>query len=127
MPAKGLQLLAFVVALMFAPAAFAQQQRPSMLGNSFDLKGAILSPAPLGPPSQLEPPVAAAAPQVAPSAAAQQEAAAPRKTVSSKPRQKPSVAARKPKANPLDSYARDPQRQIWPCRGGGICAWTQPR
>ena len=53
--------------------------------------------------------------------------AAPRKMTSSKPRQKSAVAARKPKANPLNSYARDARRQTWPCAGGGICAWTHSR
>ena len=139
MPVKGLRLLPFVVATVFAGASFAQEQRPSMLDSSFDLKRAILSPTPLGPPSQFEPP-AAAKPATAPSMAAKpepkpsvakSEAASPRKTVSSKPRQKPAVAARKSKSNPLDSYARDARRQTrqqtWPCTGGGICAWIQPQ
>ncbi len=145
MPVKGLQLLPFVVAVL-ATAASAQEQPRSMLGGSFDLKGAILSPTPLGPPSQFEPPPVAAEPEAAPPVAApppvaakpeaapavaKSEVPAPRKTVSSKPRQKAAVAARKPKSNPLDSYARDTRRsyardtrpQSWPCTGGGICAW----
>jgi hypothetical protein len=58
------------------------------------------------------------------------ERPAPRKIVSSKPRQKSAVAARKPRSNPLESYATDTRRQTWPCArggGGGICAWTSPR
>src|SRR5436190_15781477 len=101
MPRKGLQLLPFVAVLMFASASLAQEQWRGMLGNSFDLKGAILSPAPIGPPSQLAPPPVAAKPQpVAPVAAKSEavaprrEAAAPRKIVSSKPQQKTAVAAR---------------------------------
>src|SRR5436190_19188467 len=115
MPRKGLQLLPFVAVLMFASASFAQEQWRGMLGNSFDLKGAILSPAPIGPPSPLEPPPTAATPQQAAPMAAKSEAVAPRKTVSSKPRQKTAVAprktttvaARKPKPGLLSSYARD--------------------
>lgn len=122
MPVKRLQLLPFVVAV-FATAASAQEQPRSMLGGSFDLKSAILSPTPLGPPSQFEPPAVAAKSEAAPTVA-KSDVAAPRKTVSSKPRQKPAVAARKPKSNPLDSYARDTRRQSWPCTGGGgICTW----
>lgn len=138
MPVKGLQLLPFVVALTAAGAAFAQDQPRSMLDRSFDLKRAILSPAPLGPPSQLEPPAVAAAPATTAStdakpAVAASEAATPRKLVSSKPRQKTAAAARKPKSSPLDAFARQKpkqqavQRQSWPCTGGGICGWSQPR
>lgn len=117
MPVKGLQLLPFVFATLFAGAALADERPRGMLGGSFDLKGAILSPTPIGPPSHFAPPPAAA----------KAEAVAPRNTPSSKPRQKTSAAARKPKPSPLDAYARDPRRQTWPCAGGGICAWTQPR
>jgi outer membrane biosynthesis protein TonB len=149
MPAKGLLRLSFLAVSMVASASsFAQEQPRSMLGN-FDLKSVVLSPVPLGPPSQFEPSAVAAEPETkpetTPTAAAEPDKepavapkpdrkpivakseAAPRKVTSSKPRQKSAVAARKPKANPLDSYARDAGRQTWPCTGGGICAWTQPR
>jgi hypothetical protein len=134
MSVKGLQLLPFVFAVV-ATAASAQEQPRSMLGGSFDLKGAMLSPTPLGPPSQFEPtpvaaPPVAAKPEAAPIVAKSEVPAARKtvsskpRTVSSKPRQKAAVAARKPKSNPLDSYARDTRRQSWPCTGGGgICAW----
>jgi hypothetical protein len=136
MPVKRLQLLAFVGAAVFASASSATEQPRSMIDSSFDLKRAILSPEPLGPPSHFEPPQAVATPPTAPPAvatapaapaAAAPQATTPRKTVSSKPRQKAAAAARKPRASPLDSYARDSRRQTWPCTGGGICAWTQPR
>jgi hypothetical protein len=137
MPVKGLQLLPFVAALAAAGAALAQDQPRSMLDRSFDLKRAILSPAPLGPPSRLEPPAVAAAPATTSStdakpAVAASKAAAPRKLVSSKPRQKTAASVRKPKSSPLNAYAHQKpkqqaiQRQSWPCTGGGICAWTQP-
>ena len=138
MPVKGLLKLSFFVATMVASAtSFAQDSKPSMLGGSFDLKSVILSPAPLGPPSHFEP--AAAAPRAAPPVAETRAQAkpetkashkpAPHKVVSSKPRQKSTVAARKPRPNPLNSYATDTRRQIWPCKAGsgGICAWTQGR
>lgn len=143
MPVKGLLQLSFVAALLASGTAPAQTAERSMLGD-FDLKSAVLSPAPLGPPSQFVPPAAAdkpvlaarpdakrtivakpdAKPDARPSVAASQ---APRKTASSRPRQKSTVAARKPKASPLESYARDVRRQTWPCTGGGICAWSKPQ
>jgi hypothetical protein len=153
MPVKGLLKLSFLaVSMMLSASSFAQDQPRSMLGN-FDLKSAVLSPAPLGPPSQFEPPAVAAKPETKPEsepettsaaavpdekpaaaakpdkkpAVAKSEATAPPQVISSKPRQKSAVAARKPKADPLDAYARDELRQTWPCTGGGICAWTQPR
>jgi hypothetical protein len=145
MPVKGLLKLSFLAASMVASAtALAQDQPRSMLGG-FDLKSVILSPAPLGPPSQFEPPTIAATPETTSAVAAEPDTkpdvaakpdkkpivakseAAPRKVTSSKPRQKSAVAARKPKASPLDSYARDAGRQTWPCTGGGICAWTTQR
>ena len=147
MPVKGLLKLSFFVATMVASAtSFAQDGKPSMLGGSFDLKSVILSPAPLGPPSHFEPaavatqpaaPVAETRAEAKPAAKAshKREAKAPqkptpRKVVSSKPRQKSAVAERKPRSNPLNSYATDSRRQTWPCKGGsgsGICAWTQQR
>jgi hypothetical protein len=122
MSVKRLLLSPFVVAVMFSAAASAQEQPSSMLGDSFDLKRAILSPTPLGPPSRFEAPAVAAKAEAAP-VVAKSKAVAPRKMVNTKPRQKTAVAARKPKSNPLDSYARDTRRQAWPCTGGGICAW----
>jgi hypothetical protein len=118
MSVKELLLLPFVALSMIASASsFAEEQPRSMLG-SFDLKSAILSPSPLGPPSQF------VSPQVVPPpAVATAKIAAPRRIVSRKPRQKTAVAARKPKSNPLDSYARESRRQTWPCVGEGICAW----
>jgi hypothetical protein len=143
MPVKGLLKLLFLAASMIASASsFAQEQPRSMLGN-FDLKSVVLSPAPLGPPSHFEPSAVAAKPEAKvdtesettsavaakpdPKPTTAKSEASPRKLASSKPRQKSAVAARKPKADPLDSYARDVYRQTWPCTGGGICAWTQPR
>lgn len=130
-----LTLLFLTAAMVISAASFAQEQPRSMLGGTFDLKAAVLNPAPLGPPSQFEPPPAvtsaagpavAAKPDAKPTVAAS-ETSAPRKTASSKPRQKSAVAARKPRPSPLDSYATDTRRQTWPCSGGGICAWSRQR
>jgi hypothetical protein len=149
MPVKGLLRLSFLAASMVvSTSSFAQDEPRSMLGN-FDLKSVVLSPVPLGPPSQFEPSAVVARPETKPETtstvaaeldkehaiaakpdrnpAVAKSGASPRKLVNSKPRQKSAVAARKPKADPLDSYARDARRQTWPCTGGGICAWTTPR
>lgn len=156
MPARGLQSFAFMMAVLVMGPALAQE-RPDMIGGGLDLKRAVLSPAPFGPPSQFAPvtpaagqetakvdattPEPATPAQASPAPAKAETAKAeettperakpaadrPRRAVSRKPRQKPAVATRKPRSNPLDSFARDPRRQVWPCRGGGICAWTQPR
>lgn len=126
-----LKLSFFTAAMVVSAASFAQEQPRKMLGGSVDLKAAVLDPAPFGPPSQFEPPVAAPAAGAAVTtehakpAIAASETRAPRRTVSSKPRQKSAVAARKPKRSLLDSYATDTRRQTWPCSGGGICAWSR--
>src|SRR5688572_9610492 len=123
MPVKGLKLLPFIALATIASASsFAEEQPRSMLGAS-DLKGIVLSPKPLGPPAQFE---QVAKPVAAPAVATTQPAA-PSRITRTPPRQKAAVAARKPKAAPRDSYARDVQRQTWPCAGGGTCAWTQGR
>ena len=66
---KRLLKLSFLTAALLAGAiSFAQSQPQGMIGGAFDLKSAILSPAPLGPPSQFEPPAAAAKPVANPTA-----------------------------------------------------------
>jgi hypothetical protein len=132
---KQLLKLSFLTAAMVlaCAASFAQAPPRTMIGGAFDLKAALLAPAPLGPASHFEPgsalePVAGPAATVASEAkptAAVSQANAPRKIASSKPRQKSAVAARKPRSSPLDSYATDARRQTWPCSGGGICAWSK--
>lgn len=129
------KLLFLIAAMVTGATSFAQAQPQSMIGGLFDLKAAVLSPAPLGPPSQFQPNVATAKPWIVQtesaasatkSPAAASETSTPRKIASSKPRHKPPVAARKPRTNPLESYATDTRRQTWPCSGGGgICAWTR--
>jgi hypothetical protein len=130
MPVKKLRLLAFVaVAGLAGTAAFAQEQPRRMLGAT-DLKSIVLSPAPLGPPATFEAPAAAPGTGTGQTVAKSEmtiETAAPRKGASTRVRAKAATAARKPKPSPLNSFARDVQRQTWPCTGGGICGWTQPR
>lgn len=123
MSVKRLLILPFVtLATVASASSFAEEQPRSMLG-SFDLKSAVLSPVPLGPPSQFVAPVAKPVAVTRPEPVAKSEAVAPPRIVSSKPRQKTAVAARKPKSNPLNAYARETRRQTWPCVGEGICAW----
>lgn len=142
MPMKGLLKSSFLIAgALVGAISFAHAQTRSMLDGTFNLKAAILSPAPLGPPSQFEPRAAIPEPEPALTAAPASKAAEatleraapheiaarkPHKIASSRPRQKSAVATRKPRSNPLESYATDTRRQTWPCTGGGgICAWAR--
>ena len=123
-------LLSAAVIMACAPAV---ASAAGYLGNA-DQKAALLSPVPLGPPAALEQ-VPAEVPVVA-----KDDAPAPQAQPAAKQRR--AVAApRRPRTNPLDSFARDTRprakshaaksqtmkRQTWPCTGGGICAWTTPR
>lgn len=132
MPAKGLLSLSLAAAFAFANAnAFAQDHPHGSFFGAFDLKSAVLSPEPLGPPSQFKKtPPSSSEYQVETHRAAKPQAEGPRTVATShksKPRQKIATAAKKPKSNPLNAYARDTRSQVWPCVGDGICTWRQPR
>ncbi|WJR80240.1 hypothetical protein [Bradyrhizobium sp. NP1] len=118
---------------------------------SLDPSQALLSPKPLGPPSEFAPvPVEAKADHAAEAAQAPAQLAVAPKVVVRKTtrpvhvaREKPARPARdkpvrlareKPRApatshvarrhtNPLDAQAFDTRIQTWPCRSGGICNW----
>lgn len=125
-----------------AGSAHADQYRPEEF-FSLDLKKAVLSPKPLGPPAQFEQvqvqaktdfegkPVQTTAVHVSamPKAAAKIRSAHVRVD-------KPHVRAEKARAsartrlarrhaNPLDAQASDTRIQVWPCRSGGICNWQR--
>lgn len=128
MPTKGLLPFTFVAAVALTSVAAAQTPVHDTFFGAFDLKSAVLSPVPLGPPSQFEPKAEARSVEKPQAEPAQTQPSRP--AVAShkpKPQQKLAAPARKPKSNPLDSYARDQRRQVWPCVGDGICAWTRPR
>ena len=128
-------LLSAAVIMACAPA---MANAAGYLGNA-DQRAALLSPVPLGPPASLE-----QVPIGVP-AAAKDDTATPRAQPAAKPKR--TVAQpRRPRTNPLDSFARDTRppakraaaksqpvkrqptkQQTWPCTGGGICAWTTPR
>lgn len=130
MPTKGLLPLIFVAVVALTNVTVAQAPAHDTFFGAFDLKSAVLSPVPLGPPSQFEPRTSEA-PQKADKPQAERiQAEQPRSASASrkpKPQQKLATPTRRPRSNPLDSYARDQRRQTWPCVGDGICAWTQPR
>jgi hypothetical protein len=137
---KGVFAAALCAASVAAGSARADQYRPEEF-FSLDLRKAVLSPKPLGPPAQFEQvqvqaktdfesrPVQTTAVHVSamPKAAAGIRSAQVRAD-------KPHVRAEKPRApartglarrhgNPLDSQASDTRIQVWPCRSGGICNW----
>lgn len=126
MSTKGLLSLTFAAAVALTSVATAQTPAHDTFFGAFDLKSAVLSPVPLGPASHFEPKAEAQSAEKPQTERPQTQA--PRPAVAShkpKPQQKLATPAKKPKSNPLDSYARDQRRQVWPCVGDGICAWTR--
>lgn len=99
-----------------------------------DLSKAVLSPKPLGPPTQFAPvpieadsgsPVARprAEAKPAPSAVVRKDRVAGR---AEKPRGAARARLARRHSNPLDAQASDTRIQLWPCNTGGICNWQHP-
>ena len=121
--------------LALASPAVADQYRPEeFLG--LDLSRAVLSPKPLGPPTEFAPvAVEAKSDGATESEQARAVPKAERQVVVRSPKvraanaQRPRVPARaklaKRHGNPLDAQARDTRIQTWPCKSGGICAWQR--
>ena len=116
--------------LAWAGLALADEYRPSeFLG--LDLSKAVLSPKPLGPPTQFAPvPIEANSGSPAAQARAEPKAVATtivRKGKVAERTEKPRGAARiklaRRHTNPLDAQASDRRIQVWPCNTGGICNW----
>jgi hypothetical protein len=114
----------------------ADQYRPGEF-LSLDLSKAVLSPKPLGPPTQFAPfPVEAgtdpdgAAPQSRAATKAAPDVHIARTEPAHPDVKKPQHTARARLAhrhgNPLDAQASDTRIQVWPCRSGGICNWSRP-
>lgn len=121
--------------LAWAGLSSAAEYRPGeFLG--LDLSKAVLSPKPLGPPTQFAPvPIEAdSGSAVAPARAEARPAPgiAVRKDKDRVARQAEKLrgAARTKLArrhgNPMDAQASDTRIQIWPCKTGGICNWQHP-
>jgi hypothetical protein len=116
--------------LAWAGLALADEYRPSeFLG--LDLSEAVLSPKPLGPPTQFAP-VPIEADSGSPVAQARAEPKPVATTVVRKSKvaertEKPRGAARiklaRRHSNPMDAQASDRRIQVWPCNTGGICYW----
>lgn len=120
----------------------AEEYRPDQF-LGLDLSQAVLSPKPLGPPSEFVPvPVQAGADRGGEGAQARTEPKAESGVVVHAPRivvHKTHVAhqrAAKPRGeartklahrrgNPLDAQASDTRIQTWPCKSGGICNWKR--
>jgi hypothetical protein len=114
-------------------SARADQYRPEEF-FSLDLRKAVLSPKPLGPPAQFEQvqvqaktdfqsrPVRTTAVHVH----AMPKAAAKIRSAHARAEKRPTPARTKlarRHGNPLDAQASDTRIQVWPCRSGGICNW----
>jgi hypothetical protein len=126
------------VCLGWSGLAAADQYQPDQFFG-LDLSTAVLSPKPLGPPTQFAP-VAVEAKSDHASEATEARAepkAEPRITMSKTriahraehPRGAgPTRLARRPgnsHGNPLDAQAFDARIQVWPCQSGGICNWQR--
>jgi hypothetical protein len=121
--------------LALSGPAMADQYRPDeFLG--LDLSKAVLSPKPLGPPTEFAPvPIEAKADRgsdaqarVEPKSVPTGKAVRAAKVIAA-PVERPRSAARaklaKRHSNPLDAEARDTRVQTWPCKSGGICNWQR--
>ena len=110
----------------------AAEYRPSEF-LSLDLSKAVLSPKPLGPPTQFAPvPIEAdSGSAAAPARAGQQAVSGPdvhRHRVAAraaKPRGEARTRLARRHSNPLDAEAFDTRIQVWPCKTGGICNWQR--
>ena len=134
--------------LAWSSASLADEYRPDEFLR-LDLSKALLSPKPLGPPSEFAPvAVEAKADRGSEGAQARAEPTAESKLVKTKRivipstkvahmrPEKPRVHAEKPRGaartklarrrgNPLDAQAFDTRIQVWPCKSGGICNWKR--
>jgi hypothetical protein len=127
--------------LAWSSASLADEYRPDEFLR-LDLSKALLSPKPLGPPSEFAPVgVEAKADHRSEGAQARAEPTAESKLVKTKRivipstrvahmrPEKPRGAARtklvRRHGNPLDAQAFDTRIQVWPCKSGGICNWKR--
>ena len=134
--------------LAWSSASLADEYRPDEFLR-LDLSKALLSPKPLGPPSEFAPvQLEAKADRGSEGAQARAEPTAESKLVKTKRivisstrvahmrPEKPRVHAEKPRGavrtklarrhgNPLDAQAFDTRIQVWPCKSGGICNWKR--
>jgi hypothetical protein len=146
---KNLGIAIICTALMaWSSASLADEYRPDEFLR-LDLSKALLSPKPLGPPSEFAPiAVEARGDHRSEGAQARAEPTAgsrivktkrivvPTTSVAHMHAEKPSVHAEKTRGavrtklarrhgNPLDAQAFDTRIQVWPCKSGGICNWKR--
>ena len=127
--------------LAWSSSSIADEYRPDEFLR-LDLSKALLSPKPLGPPSEFAlVQVEAKAEHGSERASARAESTAESKLVKTKRivipgsrvahmrPEKPRSAARtklvRRHGNPLDAQAFDTRIQVWPCKSGGICNWKR--
>jgi len=127
---KGVAAAICTGLLAWGGLSVAAEYRPGdFLG--LDLSKAVLSPKPLGPPTQFAPvPIEAdsgsavaqarAEAKPAPGVVVRKERVAGR---TEKPRGAARTKLARRHSNPLDAQASDTRIQVWPCKTGGICNW----
>ena len=136
--------VAGVSLLAWSAVAAAGEYRPDEF-LSLDLSRAVLSPKPLGPPTQFAPgPLdvtidhGGKAAQVEAEPQPQPEKGEPRIVVGKtrivsrvaharveQPRGAGRTRLARRRGDPLDAQAFDTRIQVWPCRSGGICNWKR--
>jgi hypothetical protein len=118
-------------------AAADQYQPDEFFG--LDLSKAVLSPKPLGPPSQFAPVAVEAKSDHAGEAVQARVEPKPEPRITPRitmPKTRIAHRAEHPRgaartklarrhSNPLDAEAFDTRIQVWPCKSGGICNWQR--
>ncbi len=133
--------------LAWSSSSIADEYRPDEF-LSLDLSKALLSPKPLGPPSEFAPVAVEAktdrgSERVEARAASKAESKlvktkrivipstrvahmrAERPLRAEKPRGAARTKLARRHGNPLDAQAFDTRIQVWPCKSGGICNWKR--
>ncbi len=127
--------------LTWSSLSIADEYRPDEF-LSLDLSRALLSPKPLGPPSEFapvqveaktdrgsEPAEARAGSKAVSRIVKTKRIVIPSTRVAHVRAERPRGAARTKLArrhgNPLDAQAFDTRIQVWPCKSGGICNWKR--
>lgn len=135
------RVLAVLACAAFAALGTAASAAEYRAGEFFglDLSRAVLSPKPLGPPSEFAPVAVEArtdSKQVVAEPKANQQRVVRTTRVTRQAHVEPQARVEQPRmparaklahrhGNPLDAQAMDRSIQTWPCRSGGICNWKR--
>ena len=142
-PKRVLATVACAALVMLGTPALADGYRAGEVFG-LDLSQAVLSPKPLGPPTEFAPVAVEArtdskqtvaepkadhqrivrTTRVTRQAHVERQARVEKQARAEKPRT-PARAKLARRSNPLDAQAMDRSIQTWPCKSGGICNWKR--